>query len=89
MKEIEILTIVKNARYIGEDGISIVTEPSSNYSLVVQMNGEIHKVHWSDNIYDGEIKNKLAIFVNLFLHDGIIVEKSEYKRLPQISGSYQ
>lgn len=89
MKEIELLSTVQNAKYQGEDGSLISIEPMSDYFLSIQMNGKVYNTHWNSNIYDEETSKKLAKFVNHYLHDQIISNKSEFKNLPEISGGYE
>ncbi|WP_204524699.1 hypothetical protein [Litchfieldia alkalitelluris] len=52
------------------------------------MNGEAYQAYWVSEIFDEQIRNKLAIFVHQFLHDEMIAKKKEYKKLPEPTGRY-
>lgn len=89
MKEIELLSTVQHAKYVGEDGSSIGVQPMSDYYLTMQLNGEIYKAHWAANIYDDKDRDALAIFFYRYLHDDVISNRSEFKQLPDVNGGYQ
>ncbi|WP_078551929.1 hypothetical protein [Bacillus alkalicellulosilyticus] len=89
MKAIELLSMIQEAEYFGEDGSTRVGFPVSDYFLTVQMNGEAYKAHWSSNVYEEDIALTLAIFVNRYLHDEVIVNRKEFQQLPEATGWYQ
>lgn len=88
MKRIELLSTIQNISYVGEKGDQIASTPLGEYMLTIQFDGKSYNAYWNDNIYDDEIRRRLGIFVNIFLQDGILSKKKEYKELPEANGRY-